>query len=198
MSELWNNNTLSDSSTELKIMSTVMCLKHHVDSVTMKRYSWNWTRCYQKNQKTAKKNRLTKKKIQRATRVAKRVTMREIANRKTWFDDNSTWYWKKNSKQKQKKIEKKSIMKISIFRRFVLKTRNFLKSTNHKIFRTFWMKRKPQTFLQQKMSIERSVNTNIKQLSKQQNEDLEHFIQIQRKKLKSTIDRDAAQRLTNQ
>ena len=44
------------------------------------------------------------------------------------------------------------------------------------------MKRKTQTFLQQKMSIERSINTNIKQLSKQQNENLEHSIQIQQKK----------------
>ena len=42
------------------------------------------------------------------------------------------------------------------------------------------------------MSIEQSVNTNIKQLSKQQNEDLKHPIQIQQKKLESTIDRNAA------
>ena len=53
------------------------------------------------------------------------------------------------------------------------------------------MKRKTQTLLQQKMSIEQSTNTDIKRLSKQQNGDLEHLIQIQRKKLKSTIDRDA-------
>ena len=54
------------------------------------------------------------------------------------------------------------------------------------------MKQKTQTFLQQKMSIERLINTNIKRLSKQQNENLKHFIQIQQKKLKSTIDRNAA------
>ena len=54
------------------------------------------------------------------------------------------------------------------------------------------MKRKTQTLLQQKMSIERSVNTNIKRLSKQQNEDLEHSIQVQQRKLGSTIDRNAA------
>ena len=54
------------------------------------------------------------------------------------------------------------------------------------------MKQKTQTFLQQKMSIEQSINTNIKQLSKQQNKNLKHSIQIQRKKLKSTIDRNAA------
>ena len=60
------------------------------------------------------------------------------------------------------------------------------------------MKRKTQTFLQQKMSIKQSVNTHIKRLSKQQNGDLGHFIQIQQKKLKSTIDRNAARRLINQ
>ena len=60
------------------------------------------------------------------------------------------------------------------------------------------MERKTQTFLQQKISIEQSINTNIKQLSKQQNEDLGHSIQIQQKKLKSTIDRNAARRLINQ
>ena len=60
------------------------------------------------------------------------------------------------------------------------------------------MKRKTQTPLQQKMSIEQSVNTNIKRLPKQQNENLGHPIQIQREKLKSTIDRNAAQRLINQ
>ena len=60
------------------------------------------------------------------------------------------------------------------------------------------MKREIQTLLQQKMSIEQSVNTNIKRLSKQQNGDLGHSIQIQRKKLKSTIDRNAAQKLINQ
>ena len=54
------------------------------------------------------------------------------------------------------------------------------------------MKRKTQTFLQQKMSIERLINTNIKRLSKQQNKDLKHSIQVQQKKLKSTIDRNAA------
>ena len=54
------------------------------------------------------------------------------------------------------------------------------------------MKQKTQTFLQQKMSVERSVNTDIKRLSKQQNKDLEHLIQIRREKLKSTIDRNAA------
>ena len=53
------------------------------------------------------------------------------------------------------------------------------------------MKRKTQTLLQQKMSIERLVNTSIKRLSKQQNGNLKHPIQIQRKKLKSTIDRNA-------
>ena len=42
------------------------------------------------------------------------------------------------------------------------------------------------------MSIERLINTGIKRLSKQQNKSLEHFIQIQREKLKSTIDRNAA------
>ena len=60
------------------------------------------------------------------------------------------------------------------------------------------MKQKTQTLLQQKMSIEQSVNTDIKRLSKQQNGDLGHSIQVQREKLKSTTDRDAAQRLTNQ
>ena len=60
------------------------------------------------------------------------------------------------------------------------------------------MKRETQTFLQQKMSIEQSINTDIKRLSKQQNRDLEHSIQIQQKKLKSTTDRNAAQRLINQ
>ena len=59
------------------------------------------------------------------------------------------------------------------------------------------MKRKTQTFLQQKMSIEQLVNMNIKQLSKQQNKDLGHSIQVQQKKLKSTINRNAAQRLIN-
>ena len=54
------------------------------------------------------------------------------------------------------------------------------------------MKRKTQTFLQQKMSIGRLVNMNIKRLSKQQNGDLEPPIQIQQKKLKLTIDRNAA------
>ena len=54
------------------------------------------------------------------------------------------------------------------------------------------MKQKTQIFLQQKMSIGRLINTGIKRLSKQQNEDLKHFIQIQRKKLKLTIDRNAA------
>ena len=54
------------------------------------------------------------------------------------------------------------------------------------------MKRKTQTPLQQKMSIGQSANTNIKRLSKQQNEDLGHLIQVQREKLKSTIDRNAA------
>ena len=53
------------------------------------------------------------------------------------------------------------------------------------------MKRKTQTLLQRKMSIKRSVNTNIKRLSKQQNGDLKHPIQIQQKKLKSTTDRNA-------
>ena len=53
------------------------------------------------------------------------------------------------------------------------------------------MKQKTQTFLQQKMSIGRLINTNIKRLSKQQNENLKHFIQVQRKKLKSTINRNA-------
>ena len=60
------------------------------------------------------------------------------------------------------------------------------------------MKRKTQTFLQQKMSIRRLVNTDIKRLSKQQNGDLGHSIQIQQKKLKSTIDRNAVQKLINQ
>ena len=53
------------------------------------------------------------------------------------------------------------------------------------------MKRKTQTPLQQKMSIEQSVNTGIKRLSKQQNRDLEHPIQIQQKKLGPTTDRNA-------
>ena len=42
------------------------------------------------------------------------------------------------------------------------------------------------------MSIEQSVNTNIKRLSKQQNGDLGHPIQVQQKKLKPTTDRNAA------
>ena len=60
------------------------------------------------------------------------------------------------------------------------------------------MKRKTQTLLQQKMSIEQSINTNIKRLSKQQNGNLKHPIQVQQRKLKSTIDRNAAQKLINQ
>ena len=43
----------------------------------------------------------------------------------------------KKTQSKNKKNEKKSITKISKFQRFVLKTRNFLKSTNHKIFKMF-------------------------------------------------------------
>lgn len=124
--------------------------------------------------------------------------MREIANRRTWFDDSSTWYWEKNSEQKLKKIEKISIMKTSIFRRLVLKKKKILKSTNHKIFRMFWMKQKTRTSLQQKMSIERSISLNIKRLSKQQYENLKHFIQIQQKKLKSIINRNAVRKLMNQ
>ena len=54
------------------------------------------------------------------------------------------------------------------------------------------MKQKTQTLLQQKISIKRSVNTDIKQLSKQQNKNLKHFIQMQQEKLKLTIDRNAA------
>ena len=53
------------------------------------------------------------------------------------------------------------------------------------------MKQKTQTFLQQKILIRRLINTDIKRLSKQQNRDLGHSIQIQQKKLKSTIDRNA-------
>ena len=41
------------------------------------------------------------------------------------------------------------------------------------------------------MSIGQSANTSIKRLSKQQNEDLGHSIQIQQRKLKPTTDRDA-------
>ena len=76
-------------------------MKHHaIKNIREKQYLWNWTRCYSENLKTKK---TIKQKKRRAMHVTKKIIMSEIANRKTLFDDNSTLYWKNNSKRKQKK-----------------------------------------------------------------------------------------------
>ena len=132
-----------------------------------------------------KKKQLNKKK-RRVMHMIKKIIMSKIANQKTLFDDNSTLYWKNNSKHKRKKNKNTLITKQSKFHSSILKMKNFLKSTNHKIFKMFWTKQNEQIFLwqQKTMSMKLSTHSNINQLLNILSTNLKHFIQIQQKKLK--------------
>ena len=128
-----------------------------------------------------RKFRQKKQKKMHVIYMIKKIISRKITNQKTLFDDNLTLRWKKNSKHK-KKNEKISIAKQSKFYQLILKMKNFTKSTNHKIFKTFWMKKNKTVIwklrkLTQQLTI--SISTNLCF------NDSKHFIQIQRKKLKS-------------
>ena len=86
----------------------------------------------------------------------KKIISHEIANQKTLFDDNSTLRWKKNLKQKRKKKnEKISITKQSKFHQSILKTKNFTKLINHKIFKKFWIKKNKTAIRQLRKSTQR-------------------------------------------
>ena len=83
----------------------------------------------------------------------------------------------------KKKFKKKiSITKQSKFHQLILKTKNFTKSTNYKIFKTFWMKKNKAAIRRLRKSTQQltiSTSTNLCF------NDSKHFIQIQQKKLKS-------------
>ena len=91
-------------------------------------------------------------------------------------------YVEKKIQNTKKKTEKILIMKQSKFYQLILKTKNFTKLTNHKIFKTFWMKKNKTAIRRLRKSTQQLtilISTNLCF------NDSKHFIQIQQKKLKS-------------